>query len=77
MPDSEPRHTGDNRGAPGGGKRGSFLLQYKAVLLKDIDAAPHRATVARVDVEQLAGVSAGKVAGLGAAVEVKGIGLLI
>jgi hypothetical protein len=50
-------------GGGGGGKRGSFLLQYKAALLKDIDAAHHGATVARVDAEQPAGASAGKLAG--------------
>ncbi len=72
-----PHRTGEGSGAPGCGKRGSFLLQYKKALLKDIDAAPHMATVARVDAEQRAGASAGKVAGLGAAVAVKGIGLLL
>ena len=64
-------------GSPGSGKRGSFLLQYKAALLKDIDAAPHGTTVARVDAEQLAGVTAGNVAGLGAAVSVLGIEPLV
>jgi hypothetical protein len=70
-----PCRTGECSGAPGGGKRGSFLLQYKAALLKDIDAAPHEATVTRVDAEQLAGATAGKVAELGAAVAVKSMGL--